>query len=321
MKLPSDKNNEWLKFLKLTYSIAGLQKTYMKIWGDPYMKLNALFVFISIFSIHSLSFARPTLNETTMKVASLEARPATTEELYGMAALNGCSGGLANIGRSKEQKAVVITNGHCVSGSLGANEAWVNQPSQRTFSLYSKTGAKITVRASKLLYATLTDTDMGLYELTETYEQLEAKGVKAFPLTSNPVLVGTAARVTSSYWQETLNCSVDRIVFRLLEGFGSDVSNPSVATKSFAMSANCITRGGYSGTPVINDQQEIIGLLFTGHEGGGTRCEERSPCEEDESGNRTSHPRTSYVARIDQVAGCLENGELNLALGSCTLFR
>lgn len=270
-----------------------------------------------LLAVATTSFA----NETEIQVVSAGATPATTEELYGMASLNGCSGGLVNIGRSVEQKAVVITNGHCVSGSLGANEAWINQPSQRAFNLYSKTGTQVRVNSTRLLYATLTDTDLALYELTETYQSLEAKGVRAFTLAKTPIELGRKVRVTSGYWRETLSCTLARQVYRLREGFGSDVSNPSVATNAFALSTNCVTRGGYSGTPVVDDSLAIVGLLFTGAEGRGQNCEEQSPCEEDESGNRRYVHKTSYVARIDQIAGCVENGELNVALGTCTLYR
>ncbi len=277
-------------------------------------------ILAAILTVSSFAHARPTDLNPSQDFISSE-RAASKEELEGMASLS-CSGGIANIGRSQNSKAVLITNGHCVSGSLRANQALINVPSQRTFAVYTNSGTTITAKAQKLIYATLTDTDMALYELTNTYEELAAMGVRSFPLYKERVPLGLDVRLTSGYWRKTQECSLERLVHKLLEGFGNDVSAPSVATNVFALSNECLVYGGYSGTPVIEmTTQTIVGLAFTGAEGGQTKCQEKSPCEEDETGKRVYKHKTSYVARVDQLAACLANGELDLTLADCTLFH
>ena len=247
--------------------------------------------------------------------------PATPEELHNLASTSGCSAGYADIGRSAQDKAVVVTNGHCTDGNLVARMAMVNVPTKKVFSIYNVTGSKVNVTATRLLYATLMDTDIALYELKETNAELQAKGLTAFPFYSGEAPVGSSVRVTSGYWKETQVCKIERRVHRLLEGFGSDISDPSVATNSFALSKDCNIRGGYSGTPVIDiATNTIIAMAFTGAE-GNSACAERNPCEIDANGVQTYRKGVSYASRVDQLADCILDGEFKLSLPACSLYK
>ena len=260
-----------------------------------------------------------TTDEETLELE--DEHKASVADLYGMAALSGCSGGVVNIGRSGSDKAVVLTNGHCTGGSLVANQAVVNKSASVSFQLFTETGSQVSATSSKLIYASLMETDIGIYELTETYDQLEAKGVKAFPLAQGSIAAGTRVRVTSSFWKLTMICDYERIVHKVIEGFGNDVSQPSIATNAFKLNSSCISKGGYSGTPVVNGRDEVVGLLFTGVSGSGNNCEEQSPCEEDENGDRMTIRNATYVARVDLLAPCIEDGELNLDAAGCTMYQ
>lgn len=88
----------------------------------------------------------------------------------------------------------------------------------------------------------------------------------------------------------------------MFEGFGSDSRHPSVATNAFALSSSCTLRGGLSGTPLVDQSLQVVGLIFTIDEGHGAQCEEKGPGEEGESGARHYVHGTSYVARTDQIA-------------------
>ena len=248
-------------------------------------------------------------------------RQATAAELHNLATTNGCSAGYADIGRGGSEKAVIVTNGHCVSGNLVARMALVNQPTSKIFAIFNAQGGRVNVTATKLMYATLMDTDIALYELRETNAELAAKGLTPFPFYDGQAPLGSRVRVTSGYWRETQECTLERRIRQLLEGFGSDISNPSVATDAIALSSTCNIRGGYSGTPIIDEATDtIIAMAFTGSE-GNEACAEGSPCEVNERGERTYRRGVSYAARVDQLADCLQDGQINLALPSCTLFR
>lgn len=270
----------------------------------------------SLFLISFSAFARLTPDNDPNSI-----KPATPAELHNLASTSGCSAGYVDIGRAKNERAVILTNGHCVSSSLVARQAMINIPSTKTFSIFLESGAGLAVTATRLLYATLMDTDIALFELKESNAELEAKGLEAFPFYTAQAPLGNAVRVTSGYWKETQECLLERRVHKLLEGFGTDISNPSVATAAIALSKDCKIRGGYSGTPVVDvNTNSIIAIAFTGAE-GSSACAEQSPCEEDASGNRVYRKGTSYVARVDQLGDCIVGGEFNMALPSCTLFR
>lgn len=247
--------------------------------------------------------------------------PATPEELHNLASTSGCSAGYVDVGRARSAKAVVVTNGHCASNLLEARMAMVNQPANKAFNIFTADGGAVSVTGTRLMYATLMDTDIALYELRETNAELEARGLRPFPFYSGEAPVGSTVRVTSGYWRETQRCALERRVHRIVEGFGTDISDPSIATRAFALSRDCTIRGGYSGTPIIDDATDtVIAMAFTGAE-GNRACAESSPCEEAPNGRRTYRRGTSYAARVDQLADCLQDGEINLALPTCTLFR
>ncbi len=279
-------------------------------------KLTALLA-MTVMSVSA--FARAPL--AASEVSEETIRTATAEELHNLASTSGCSAGYADIGRADKEKAVVVTNGHCASGSLAARQAMVNIPTDKSFSIFMVTGETLKVTGIRLMYATLMDTDIALYELKETNAELKSKGLQPFPFYQGEAPLGSAVRVTSGYWEETQECKLERRVHKLLEGFGSDISDPSIATNAFALSKDCKIRGGYSGTPVIDSATDtIIAMAFTGAE-GSSACAEQAPCEEDSRGNRTYLRGTSYVARVDQLDSCIVDGEFKLALPTCTLFH
>lgn len=272
----------------------------------------------SLLLMSTTVFARPTKIDLYKNVG---VKPATAEELYNLASTRGCSAGYVDIGRSLNDRAVILTNGHCTDGSLVANQAWFSLPVSKTFSIFLQSGKKLDVIAIRLLYATLMDTDIAFYELRETNAELQSKGLVPFAFYKGEAPVGSQIRVTSGYWKETQECTLERKVHKLLEGFGSDTSKPSIATDAFAMSKDCNIRGGYSGTPVIDTATNtVIAIAFTGSD-GNSACAEASPCEEDEQGRRVYRKGVSYAARVNQVEGCIENGNFNLALPTCTLYK
>ncbi|MFD0382689.1 hypothetical protein ACFQ2B_10805 [Streptomyces stramineus] len=99
-------------------------------------------------------------------------------DFAGTVALSNCSGSLVRLaGSADTDPALVMSNGHCLeSGMPGAGEVVTDQPSSRTFSLLNSTAGKVaTLRATKISYATMTDTDVSLYELNTTYAQIKQR--------------------------------------------------------------------------------------------------------------------------------------------------
>ncbi len=245
---------------------------------------------------------------------------AAAVDFTAIVALSNCSGSLVRFTNSlPTDKAMVLTNGHCVSGFVDAGDAISHEASSRTFSLLASNGkTKLgTLRASELIYATMTGTDMALYRLTQTNAQIAAL-YRVTPLTiadTHPV-AGTAIRIVSGYWRKIYSCSVSNFVYQLRE-----------ATWTFTDSLRfsepgCETIPGTSGSPIIHAAtRAVIGINNTGNESGG-RCTMDNPCEVDNVGTVTVNKGASYGQQLYQLYSCLDtNNEINLERTGCLLTK
>ena len=75
----------------------------------------------------------------------------------------------------------------------------MDQPADREVPIADRQGyPQTTARAKRLVYATMTGTDIALYRLDKTYAQLKAEGAKVFRLASAPVRAGDPLTVASA---------------------------------------------------------------------------------------------------------------------------
>ncbi|MFI6872038.1 trypsin-like serine peptidase [Streptomyces sp. NPDC050400] len=260
---------------------------------------------------------------TAAPAAALDApsdAPATKAKAVnfaGTVALSNCSGSVVRVPDSQPtDPALVMSNGHCLeSGFPGPGEVVVDQPSSRTFSLLNSAGSKVaTLRASKVAYGTMTDTDVSLYELTSTYQQIESSyGIKALELSAARPAQGTAISVVSGYWKRIYNCSVDGFAYRLKEGEWT-------WKDSVRYTSTCDTIGGTSGSPVLDQSTgKVVAVNNTGNE-SGERCTDNNPCEVDESGNVTVREGINYAQQTYGIVPCVGIGnKIDLSAAGCEL--
>src|SRR5206468_1692219 len=101
---------------------------------------------------------------------------AASYDFDGIVALANCSGALVRFTKSAdEDRAMVLTNGHCVGWPMIAPGKVVvdKEVARRMWVLSPSDGSKLgTVRAEKILFATMTRTDMALYVLKETFQEI-----------------------------------------------------------------------------------------------------------------------------------------------------
>ena len=156
-----------------------------------------------------------------------------------------------------------MSNGHCLeSGMPGAGEVIVDQPSSRSFTLLDKSAGRAgTIKATKIAYATMTDTDVSLYETHSTYAQIEQKyGIKPLELATAHPAKGAAISVVSGYWKKIYSCNIDGFVPTLKEGDWT-------WKDSVRYTPQCKTIGGTSGSPVIDTATGKV----VGHQQHGQR--------------------------------------------------
>ncbi|MGW6523195.1 S1 family peptidase [Streptomyces sp. NPDC054962] len=237
--------------------------------------------------------------------------------LAGTVALSNCSGSVVRFPNSLDtDPALVLSNGHCLStGFPEPGEVLVNQASSRTFGLLNSAGTRVaTLRASKLAYGTMTDTDVSIYQLTSTYATIKnSYGISALTVQDTHPTAGTAITVASGYWKRLYSCNIDGFVYRLKEGDWT-------WKDSVRYTSACQTIGGTSGSPVIDQSTgKVVAVNNTGNE-DGARCTENNPCEVDASGTVTVRQGINYAQETYLIPACFTTGnQLNLSATACTL--
>ncbi|MCK7627426.1 serine protease [Streptomyces sp. RS10V-4] len=235
----------------------------------------------------------------------------------GTVALSNCSGSIVKMPTSQpNDPALVMTNGHCLeSGMPSPGEVIVGQPSSRSFTVLSGTAGSLgQIRATKVVYATMTDTDVTLYQTGSTYAQIQQKyGIKPLELSTDHPAKGAGITVVSGYWKKTYTCSIDGFVPTLKEGDWT-------WKDSVRYTPECKTIGGTSGSPVVdNATGKVTAINNTGNE-DGERCTVNNPCEVDDSGNVTVHQGTNYAEETYTIPKCFGTGnKLDLNAAGCTL--
>ncbi|MBZ4318458.1 trypsin-like serine peptidase [Streptomyces huiliensis] len=238
-------------------------------------------------------------------------------DFAGTVALSNCSGSLIRLPNSADSDpGLVLTNGHCLeTGMPGPGDVIVDKASSRTFTLLNSTAGKAaTLRASKIAYATMTDTDVTLYQLTTSYAQIKkSSGIDALKLSADHPVTGTPIKVVSGYWKRIYSCNVDGFVHELREGDWT-------WKDSLRYTSSCNTIGGTSGSPVIDvNTGKVIAVNNTGNE-SGERCTMNNPCEVDENGKVTVRRGINYAEQTYGIAKCVTTGNrIDLSLPGCAL--
>ncbi|GAA4551501.1 S1 family peptidase [Amycolatopsis samaneae] len=243
---------------------------------------------------------------------------AATTTFAGTVALSNCSGSVVKpAGTPDTAPALVLSNGHCLeSGMPRPGQVIVNRASSRSFSLLSPDGQRSlgALRAKKIVYGTMTDTDVSLYQVSTTYAQIKRQyGITALELSNAHPADGVRMDVVSGYWKQIYSCTVNGFVHELRE-------NGWVWKDSIRYTPDCQTIGGTSGSPVVETSTgKVIGVNNTRNE-NGEECTLNNPCEVDESGNVTVHPDTPYGQETYGIPACLtQANEIDLARPGCSL--
>ncbi|MEV3925248.1 S1 family peptidase [Actinomadura coerulea] len=240
-------------------------------------------------------------------------------DFTGIVALSNCSGSLVRGPRSRDaDAALVLTNGHCLeSGMPDAGEVIVDRRSSRTFTLLDRTGGRSlgTLRATRVEYATMTDTDVTVYRLDSTYAAIQKRyGIPALRLSTARPHDGTPIRVVSGYWRKIYACATDATVYRLREADWT-------WKDSIRYKPECQTVHGTSGSPVIDARTgQVVGVNNTGND-DGERCTLNNPCEVDRAGNVTVRQGVHYGQQTYLLARCLGRANDVVLGGTCALPR
>jgi hypothetical protein len=221
---------------------------------------------------------------------------AAAVDFGGIVDLRNCSGSVVRTPSAlPSDPALVMSNGHCLK-DMAPGEVVVDQPSSRTFTLLDATGATLApLPVAKVAYATMTDTDLSLFQLHTTYAELEALGGKALELSTTHPKAKTDIRVVSGRWKRAYSCRVD--------GFAPQLKEAAWTWQdSIRYTEACHTIPGTSGSPILADGK-VIGVNNTLNEDGES-CTRNNPCEVD--GERvTVHQGIAYGQQTYNAVPCI----------------
>ena len=283
------------------------------------MKTLLAFV-IALSSTATWAFPKAPFN--ALEKSNLKSFSALDSEydFEGIVKLSNCSGSLVAFnGQSLESKAIVMTNGHCISapgGFLKPGEVWANRSAPRKMKVYDSKMKLHNIEATKILYATMTNTDLAYYELNESYNDIMKRTkVRPFLLDSARPLAGISIDIISGYWDRGYSCEIDGFVFAMKE-------DAWTFTDSVRYTPGCNTIGGTSGSPIIaRGERRVVAINNTSNE-SGRRCTMNNPCEFDEAGQVTVRKGVRYGQQTYHTYSCLTpDFRIDLNRAGCELPR
>lgn len=239
----------------------------------------------------------------------------------GIVALSNCSGSFVRFANtSDDAKGLLLTNGHCTGGMFGGmpqpGEFYYHKPANFSVNLLNQKAARIaSLSANQIVYATMTDTDLAILQLTKTYREIrQATGVEALVIDTQHPTAGTQIEIPSGYWKRTYACQIDGFVHQLKEG--GWLFKDSIRYSE----TGCEVIGGTSGSPIVSSATgKVIAINNTGNE-DGDRCTVNNPCEIDENGKTTVLKGRNYGQQTYTLYSCLNQaGEIDLSVAGCQL--
>ena len=237
-----------------------------------------------------------------------------------------CSGALFTMpGMSDEDRALVITNGHCVGigtfkGMYPADGELLLDHAVSSSLVLKKIESESGERFSykKVVFATMTGVDLAVIQLDATIKKIKANGYRIYSLAETLPQLGMKLEFDSFYANVHSRCEVDKDVAMLKEA-------PWTWRNAWRMKSeqNCCYVEGQSGTAGIEPESGLIYALAQTVYEGGQSCSLDNPCEVDpETGAiSTGQPGQGYAVATASLYGCYnqESALFDFNLENCTL--
>ena len=288
------------------------------------MKLVSLSLGVLLFAYSAVALPTHHRVSNAELIAIFEKSLSANYNFEGIVALSNCSGAIIRFEGSREtDRAIVMSNGHCVEmpgGFIKPGQFVVNKPVKRSFAVLNRDGsvnASSVIYSTRLIYATMTGTDISLYEVGVSYAEIEKKfKTKALLLASSHPAPSEAIQILSGYWKSGYECNLDGFVYHIKE-------DAYTWDDSIRYSKNgCHTIHGTSGAPILStNTHQVIGINNTGNDDGG-KCTMDNPCEVSENGAIYAEKGRSYGEQTYQIYSCLnEKNKVDLTRAGCKLLH
>ncbi len=237
--------------------------------------------------------------------------PFTSDLVDGTVQMRACSGAVIQSANSRPtDPAMVLTNGHCADHRPAPGEAILDESASEVVYVRNANGSTVTrVRTTALAYATMTGTDVAVYQLDTTFAELAAKGVHIFSFAEQGPSPDDRVNLLSGGSADDWDCKVEAIVPLLREGGYSQVNALRYAAEPGCGPSDGPGHGD-SGSPLVDpDTNQIVGIHATGND-DGLECVENNPCEVDADGNSTAVKDRKYGQQVSFLRECLAAGSV-----------
>jgi Trypsin-like peptidase domain len=274
----------------------------------------------SAFIAISSALAVPADASDAAETTTATARPAVPKgnpDFTGIVRLSNCSGSVVRWEGSKPgDKAMMLTNGHCRK-TYTADEVEVNIPLVRTVTLLNPDGTDLAnVSTTKLIYGTMSKTDVALYQLDLTFADLKSTyDVTPLTIQSKRATPHERVVVISGFWRKAYRCHLNGFVYRIRE----DIYTWSNSLRYREGGCNVIH--GTSGSPVLKAGTRIVVGIHNTTNDNGQKCTLNNPCEVDRQGNITVRQGRHYGEETWWFTTCLSDDgrKLDIDRAGCLL--
>jgi V8-like Glu-specific endopeptidase len=263
------------------------------------------FIAFALAMTMSSAFALPV--EKTRAIEKLNFKSlSNVYDFEGIVKLSNCSGALVQFeGAPETNNALLMTNGHCADlpggKFIAPGEVIVNKKVRRIVGIFDRNKNLHKVATTQFLFATMTDTDVAIYELELNYKQIRDQfDIEPFSLSSKHPKINTEMLIISGYWERGWDCKIDAFVPTLKEDAYTWVD-------SLRYDDKCDTTHGTSGAPIIErNTRTVIAINNTGND-SGQRCTMDNPCEVSTDGTITAIKGISYGQQTYTIYSCLND--------------
>lgn len=253
---------------------------------------------------------------STMRSADQIADGDSGDPLAGYPALGGCAASFVESTSSRpSDPAMLLTNAHCLPvvsdalsrPSVGEYVSDVTVPLVAVTVIDGGGYPRTTTNVTRLLYATMTGTDVAVFTVDKTYSSLRAEGAVVLRLGADGPRPGD---VVSLRGDATFDCTVEAVVPTLEES--GYVMRDAIR---YRQDEECAPYAGLSGAALVaGDGRTVVGVHNT-HNVDGDMCTEDNPCEVGADGERTALAGRAYGQQVSALNACLAPGSI-LALGT-----
>lgn len=241
-----------------------------------------------------------------------EDTPFTTDALSGTVRFGGCTGAVFRTPAARpDDPALMLTNGHCTDPRPKPNDAIVDEPTDDVIQVLDEHGdTAVRSHSIELAYATMTGTDVAVYRLDTSYDELEAAGITVRSVSNELPTVGQDVELLAGGTGVALSCTISAVVPTLREGGyemhgslryadGQDCSDPDTGA----------AHGDSGSVLVAAGTDQIVGIHNTSvgtddDDAHPEACADDNPCEVAVDGKTTVHPDARYGQRTNMLNAC-----------------